>query len=45
LSVAVGGPLGAPWGALGLVAGVALVFAFVLLLGTFAGVLLASYFA
>ena len=42
LSVAVGGPLGAPWGALGLVAGVAAVFAVVLLSGTFAGVLLAK---
>jgi hypothetical protein len=42
LSIVVGAPLGMPWGALGLVAGVALVFAFVLLAGTFAGVLLAK---
>jgi hypothetical protein len=38
LSIVVGAPLGMPWGTLGLVAGVALVFAFVLLAGTFAGV-------
>jgi hypothetical protein len=41
LSVVVGAPLGMRWGALGLVAGVALVFALVLVAGTFAGVLLA----
>jgi protein-S-isoprenylcysteine O-methyltransferase Ste14 len=42
LSVVVGAPLGASWGALGLVAGVALVFGSVLLAGTFGGVLLAK---
>jgi hypothetical protein len=41
LSIVVGAPLGMPWGPLGLVAGVAAVFALVLLAGTFAGVLLA----
>ena len=43
LSVVVGAPLGAPWGALGIVLGVAAAFALVLLLGTFAGVLLARF--
>jgi hypothetical protein len=43
LSIVVGATLGMPWGAFGLVAGVALVFALVLLAGTFAGVLLARY--
>ena len=42
LSVAVGAPLGARWGAVGMVLGVATVFALVLLGGTFAGVLLAQ---
>ena len=42
LSVVVGATLGMPWGAPGMVAGVALVFSLVLLAGTFAGVLLAS---
>jgi hypothetical protein len=42
LSVAVGAPLGATWGTVGLVVGVALVFGLVLLAGTFAGVLLAK---
>jgi hypothetical protein len=44
LSIVVGATLGLPWGAVGLVAGVALVFALVLLAGTFAGALLARYF-
>lgn len=44
LSIVVGAPLGMRWGALGLVAGVALVFAVVLVAGTFAGVLLAKLF-
>ena len=43
LSIVIGAPLGAAWGAVGLVAGVAGVFSVVLLLGTFAGVLLARY--
>jgi hypothetical protein len=43
LSIAVGAPLGAPWGALGIVAGVAAVFSVTVLLGTFAGMLLARY--
>ena len=43
LSIVVGAPLGAAWGALGLVAGVAAVFSGTLLLGTLAGVLLAGY--
>ena len=43
LSIVVGAPLGAGWGALGMVAGVAGIFALVLLAGTFAGVLLARY--
>ena len=42
LSVVVGAPLGAPWDALGIVIGVAAVFSIILLLGTFAGVLLAK---
>jgi hypothetical protein len=42
LSIVVGGPLGAAWDALGLVLGVAAVFSITLLLGTFAGVLLAK---
>jgi hypothetical protein len=42
LSIVVGGPLGAAWDALGLVVGVAAVFSITLLLGTFAGVLLAK---
>ena len=41
LSIVVGGTLGAVFGALGLVIGVAAVFAVVVLAGTFAGVLLA----
>ena len=41
LSIAVGAPLGLPWGAAGLVIGVAAVFSLVLLLATFAGVMLA----
>jgi protein-S-isoprenylcysteine O-methyltransferase Ste14 len=41
LSIVVGAPLGMRWGAPGLVVGVALVFAVVLLAGTFAGALLA----
>jgi hypothetical protein len=41
LSVVVGATLGMPWGAVGMVAGVGLVFALVLLAGLFAGVLLA----
>ena len=45
LSVVVGAPLGAPWGAVGIVLGVAAVFAIIVLLGTFAGVLLARYLA
>ncbi len=44
LSIVVGATLGMPWGAFGLVAGVALVFALVLLAGTFAGALLSRYF-
>ena len=45
LSIVVGATLGAPWGPLGMVAGVALVFALVLLAGFFAGVLVAHYLA
>jgi hypothetical protein len=45
LSIVVGATLGTPWGLLGMVAGVALVFALVLLAGVFAGVLGARYFA
>ena len=41
LSIVVGGTLGGPWGAIGIVIGGAAVFAVVLLAGTFAGVLLA----
>jgi hypothetical protein len=41
LSIVVGAPLGADWGAMGMVVGVAAIFALVLLAGTFAGVLLA----
>ena len=43
LSIVVGGALGGPYGALGIVLGVAAVFALILLAGTFAGVLLARY--
>jgi hypothetical protein len=43
LSIVVGAPLGAGWGALGMVAGVAGIFTVVLLTGAFAGVLLARY--
>ena len=43
LSIVVGATLGMPWGASGMVAGVALVFALVLLAGTFVGVLLSYY--
>jgi hypothetical protein len=43
LAIVVGAPLGAAWGALGLVAGVAVIFSGALLLGTLAGVLLARY--
>jgi len=43
LSIVVGAPLGAKWGALGMVIGVAGIFALVLVAGTFAGVLLARY--
>jgi hypothetical protein len=43
LSIVVGATLGMPWGTVGVVAGVALVFSLVLLAGTFAGVLLARY--
>ena len=43
LSIVVGAPLGAGWGAVGMVVGVAGIFAVVLLAGTFAGVLLARY--
>ena len=43
LSIVVGAPLGAAWGAGGMVVGVAGIFALVLLAGTFAGVLLARY--
>lgn len=42
LSIVVGAPLGAAWDAVGMVLGVAAVFAVVLLSGTFAGVLLAK---
>ena len=45
LAIVVGATLGMPGGAPGLVTGVALVFALVLLAGTFAGALLARYFA
>jgi hypothetical protein len=45
LSIVVGAPLGTPWGLLGMVGGVALVFALVLLAGVFAGVLVARYLA
>jgi hypothetical protein len=41
LSIVAGAPLGAAWGAVGMVLGVAGVFAAVLLAGTFAGMLLA----
>lgn len=44
LSIVVGATLGMPWGAFGLAAGVALVFALLLLAGTFAGALLSRYF-
>ena len=44
LSIVVGGPIGAPWGAPGIVVGVGGAFSIILLLGTFAGVLLARYF-
>lgn len=44
LAIVVGATLGMPWGAPGRVAGVALVFALVLLAGTFTGALLARYF-
>jgi hypothetical protein len=43
LSIVVGAPLGSGFDAIGIVAGVAVVFAAVLLAGTFAGVLLARY--
>lgn len=42
LSIVVGAPLGMRGGTVGLVAGVALVFALVLLAGTFAGALIAK---
>ena len=42
LSIVVGAPLGAGWGVLGVVFGVAAIFALALLAGTFAGVLLAT---
>jgi hypothetical protein len=41
LSIVVGATLGMPWGAVGIVIGVAAVFALVLLSGTFLGVILA----
>jgi hypothetical protein len=41
LSIVVGAMLGMPWGAVGIVIGVAAVFALVLLSGTFVGVMLA----
>ena len=43
LSIVVGATLGAGYGALGIVIGVAAVFSVVLLAGAFAGVLLARY--
>jgi hypothetical protein len=43
LSIVVGAPLGSSIGAVGIVVGVAAVFAIVLLAGSFAGVLLARY--
>jgi hypothetical protein len=43
LSIVVGAPLGAAWGPVGMVVGVAGIFALVLLVGTFVGVLLARY--
>jgi hypothetical protein len=43
LSIVVGAPLGAGWGAVGMVLGVAGIFTLVLLAGAFAGVLLARY--
>jgi hypothetical protein len=41
LSIVVGATLGMPWGVVGMVMGVAAVFALVLLAGTFLGVILA----
>ena len=43
LSIVAGAPLGARWGALGIVAGVAAVFVLALAAGTAAGVLLARW--
>ena len=43
LSIVAGAPLGSAFGAVGIVCGVAAVFATVLLSGTFAGVLLSRY--
>lgn len=45
LAIVLGATLGAGWGAVGIVFAVALMFAIILLAGTFAGVLLARYFA